>query len=315
MSPRNLSSKVWGQWSRLVVNRDTPKKLKYTTSDLAPLNIKLVSGNDTNDFSWFEPWDNLGNLTLTEPESLNKLPTLDLEADEKLDVRTRQQRHHSYCYALWYAIQDRTESYSDLADFPRTHPGVSLSRIRPWSKIEYVTPLAIEMLSLINHLPSEENEFYKVDRIHAPGYPFTWGWSPLSLEEFCVRDRDSQETLHPHLQMAIFNLDCPDEDSILASELSALVQIIGIRSRQPTFSGTPNIAALLISFFGARQVRVIQAFYSEGNFKDEGKEEKDGEPKLTVMLEKAIELVAEDRNENEERMDEIIRWMACNPSF
>lgn len=90
MSPRNLSSKVWGQWSRLVVNRDTPKKLKYTTSDLAPLNIKLVSSKDTDNASWFEPWDKLDKLTLTEPESLNKLPTLDPEADKKLDVRKRQ---------------------------------------------------------------------------------------------------------------------------------------------------------------------------------------------------------------------------------
>ena len=110
--------------------------------------------------------------------------------------------------------------------------------------------------------------------------------------------------------MAIFSFDCPDEDSILASELSALVQIIGIRSRQPTFSGTPNITTLLISPFGARQVRVIQAFYSNGNWKDES-----GEPKLTVTLEKAMDLAGENKNENEERMDEIIRWMACNPSF
>lgn len=131
MPPRNQSSKVWGQWSRLVVNRDTPKKLKYTTSDLAPLNIKLVSANDTDDASWFEPWDKLDNLTLTEPESLNKLPTLDLEADEVLDVGTRQQRHSSFCYELWYAIQDRIDSYSDFAGLPRTHPGVSLSMMRP----------------------------------------------------------------------------------------------------------------------------------------------------------------------------------------
>lgn len=143
MTPRNQSSKVWGQWSRLVVNRDTPKKLKYTTSDLAPLNIKLVSANDTDDTSCFEPWDKLDKLTLTEPESLNKLPTLDLEADEVLDVSTRQQRHSSFCYELWYAIQDRIDSYSDFAGLPRTHPGVSLSMIRPWSRIEYVTPLAI----------------------------------------------------------------------------------------------------------------------------------------------------------------------------
>ncbi|CAI7609287.1 unnamed protein product [Penicillium viridicatum] len=187
MSPHNLSSKVWNQWSRLVVNRDTPKKLKYTTSDLAPPNIKLVSSKDTDNTSWFEPWDKLDKLTLTEPKSLNKLPTLDLEADEKLDI-------------------------------------------------------------------------------------------------------------------AIFRFDCPDKDSILASELSALVQIIGIRSRQSTFSGTPNIATLLISLFGARQVRVIQGFYSNENWKDEG-----GEPKLTVTLEKAIDLAGEDRNEKEERMDEIIR--------
>lgn len=111
----------------------------------------------------------------------------------------------------------------------------------------------------------------------------------------------------------MFSFDYPDEDSILASELSVLVQIIGIRSRQPSFLGTPNIAALLISFFGARQVRVIQAFYSNGNQEDEGKEKKYEEPKLTVTLEKAIDLVGENRNENEERMDKIIRWMACYP--
>lgn len=111
----------------------------------------------------------------------------------------------------------------------------------------------------------------------------------------------------------MFSFDCPDEGSILASELSALVQIIGIRSRQPSFLGTPNIAALLVSFFGARQVRVIQAFYSNRNWKDEGKGKKHGELKLTVTLEKAMDLAGENRNENEERMEEIIRWMACYP--
>ncbi|KAJ5431529.1 hypothetical protein N7445_009261 [Penicillium cf. griseofulvum] len=259
MPPRNPSSKVWDQWRRLVVNRDTPKKLKYTTSDLSPLNIKLVSTKDIGHASWFEPWDGLDKLTLTEPESLNKLPTLDLEADQKLDVPSRQDRHYSVCYEL-----------------------------------------------------CEEDEFYKIDNIRAPGYPFTRGWYPLSLDEFCVRDRECQETPHPHLQMAIFSFDCPDDSSILASELSALVQIIGIRSRQSTFSGTHSIAALLISIFGARQVRVIQAFYSKGKCKKGGKE---GEPELTVKLGKTMDLASENENENEERMDEIIRWMACSLSF
>lgn len=87
-----------------MVNRETPKKLKYTTSDLSPLNIKLVSTNDTAYTSWFKPWDRLDRLTLTEPKSLNKLLTLDLEADQKLDVPSRQQRYYSVCYELWYAI-------------------------------------------------------------------------------------------------------------------------------------------------------------------------------------------------------------------
>jgi hypothetical protein len=317
MPPRKLRSKPWDQWNRLVVNSKTPKtkKLKYTTSDLAPLNIKLVSGRDTDDASWFEPWDKLDKLTLAEPQSLNKLQTLDLEAVEKLDMLTRHQRHKSFCIDLWYAIEARTSNYSDRADLPRTHPGVSLSMIRPWLPIEYVPPFATQILLLIIHLSSGENEFYRVDKFFTPGYPFIWGWYLLSLEEMCVRDRNFQETLYPHLQMAIFSFDCPDEDNILASELSALVQIIGIRSRQPTFSGSPNIAALLISFFGARQVRVIQASYSKGKGGDGGEGEKEGEPKLTVTLQKAIDLAGNNQIENEERMDEIIRWRACNPSF
>lgn len=82
----------------------------------------------------------------------------------------------------------------------------------------------------------------------------------------------------------------------------------------PSRGSLTLLAALLISFFGARQVRVVQAFYSNKNWKDEEKE-KDGEHKLTVTLEKAIELAGENKNKNKERMDEIIRWMACNPSF
>jgi len=130
--------KIWNQWKRLVVNRETPKKLKYTASDLSPLNIKLVSteDKDADRTSWFEPWDGLDKLVLTEPESLQKLPTLDLEADQRLDVPSRQSQHYEVCYQLWYAIKDRTENYADLANLPRTHPGISLSMIRPWSKIE-----------------------------------------------------------------------------------------------------------------------------------------------------------------------------------
>lgn len=83
--------------------------------------------------------------------------------------------------------------------------------------------------------------------------------------------------------------------------------MIGVRSRQPTFSGTSNIAALLISIFGAHQVRVAQASYSKGG--------KEGEPELIVKLGKTIDLASESENENEERMDEIIGWMACSLSF
>lgn len=104
--------------------------------------------------------------------------------------------------------------------------------------------------------------------------------------------------------MAFFSFDCPNDSCILASELSALVQLIDIRSRQPTFSGSPSIAALLISIFGARQARVIQAFYCRGKCK---KGVKEGEPELTVKLGKTIDLASENENENEERMDEIIR--------
>lgn len=112
--------------------------------------------------------------------------------------------------------------------------------------------------------------------------------------------------------MAILSFDCPDDSSILASELSALVQMIDIRSRQPTFSRTPSIAALLISIFGARQVRVIQALYSKGKYKEGGK---GGEPELVVKLGETMDLASENENENEERMDKIIRWMACSLSF
>ncbi|KAJ9483970.1 hypothetical protein VN97_g9424 [Penicillium thymicola] len=124
---------------------------------------------------------------------------------------SRQLRHCSVCYGLWYAIQDLTEGYADLANFP--DPGVSLSTIRPWSKID------------------EEDGFYKIGHIRVPS-PFTWGWHPLSLDEFCVRDREYQITPYPHLQMAIFSFDCPDDSCILL-----------------TFSGSPSIAALLILHF------------------------------------------------------------------
>lgn len=163
------------------------------------------------------------------------------------------------------------------------------------------------MPPLTINLSSEEDKFYKIDDIRAPGYPFTQGWYPLSLDKFYVRDREYQKTPYPYLQIAIFSIDCPNDSSILVSELSALVQMIGVRSRQPTFSGTSNIAALLISIFGAHQVRVAQASYSKGG--------KEGEPELIVKLGKTIDLASESENENEERMDEIIGWMACSLSF
>jgi len=112
-----------------VVNRDEPKKPMYTASDLAPLNIELVSDNDTRDNFRFEPFD--ATLTLMKGASPRKLRTLDLEADANLGVRELESQHKDYCYGLWYAIEEREQSYS----MP-TQPVVPLSVMRPWSKIE-----------------------------------------------------------------------------------------------------------------------------------------------------------------------------------
>jgi len=171
-------------------------------------------------------------------------------------------------------------------------------------------PSRFKTFLLTLHLSSGECEFYEVDRVRVLNIQRPWAWRVLSLDEFCDQNGDyhQETTIYEHLQMAMFSFNLPDEDSILASELSALVQLISIRSRQPTFSRSPYIAVLLISFFGPRQVRVIQALYHKGTLKEGG-------PKLTVTLEKAMNLAGDDGNENEKRMEEILRWMACKPIF
>ncbi|KAJ5971538.1 uncharacterized protein N7479_001456 [Penicillium vulpinum] len=180
------------------------------------------------------------------------------------------------------------------------------------SKLSCLIYLAILERNICSHGYRVSPPYAILDQNSTLSYPFTWAWCPLSLDEFCIRDPEDQEIPYPHLQIAIFSFDCPGDSSILASKLSVLVQMIGIRSRQPTFSGTPSIAALLISIFGARQVRVIQAFYSKGKCKKGGKE---GDPELTVKLGKTMDLASKNENENEERKDAIIRWMTCSLSF
>ncbi|OQD70511.1 hypothetical protein PENDEC_c023G00917 [Penicillium decumbens] len=69
------------------------------------------------------------------------------------------------------------------------------------------------------------------------------------------------KTPGPHLRIATINYGLLYEDRLLVSELSAIAQVLEKRVHQPQLQETIYFPVLLISLFGPRNGRIVQAHY------------------------------------------------------
>lgn len=113
------------------------------------------------------------------------------------------------------------------------------------------------------------------------------------LAEWIQRD----ETPKPHVRLVTINPAVPDHDHLLVSELSAIAQVLDKRVHQPGLLETSRFPVLLISLFGPRNGRIIQALYDA---------EKDT---LALVASEPLSLMEADPP----ALDLILRFMASKP--
>ncbi|CAG8100744.1 unnamed protein product [Penicillium nalgiovense] len=89
-----------------------------------------------------------------------------------------------------------------------------------------------------------------------PGWRFRW------LREWWTKDSwDADVLAGPSTQLIISTDGIGKEDRLLLGEIGAIVQVIAFRRIQPEFSHCHIFPALMLSFFGPRHGRILQACY------------------------------------------------------
>ncbi|OJJ45686.1 hypothetical protein ASPZODRAFT_17135 [Penicilliopsis zonata CBS 506.65] len=89
-------------------------------------------------------------------------------------------------------------------------------------------------------------------------------WSYLYMMQHCTEQGGKLITL-PHLQLIMGNDAVPKENEILPGELGPIVQGILARLNQPDFDHTSLFPVQMLSLFGPRDGRILQArFYPSG---------------------------------------------------
>ncbi|KAJ9486023.1 hypothetical protein VN97_g7315 [Penicillium thymicola] len=85
----------------------------------------------------------------------------------------------------------------------------------------------------------------------------TPGWRTCLLEEWW----DGEILAGPSVRFIICTDGIAEEDSLLLSELGAVAQVIAFRRTQPEFQTSLLFPVLMISHFGPRHGRIVQACY------------------------------------------------------
>ncbi|KAJ6178283.1 hypothetical protein N7519_008744 [Penicillium mononematosum] len=120
------------------------------------------------------------------------------------------------------------------------------------------------------------------------------GWRFRSLQEWWT---NVDMLAGPSTQIVIFTDGIGKEDRLLLSELGAIVQVIAFRRTRPVFSHYHIFPVLMLSFFGPRHGRILQACYDS----------------RSQQLEIQISPIFSFLRKNDESFDIFLRFMASYP--
>ncbi|KAF7715731.1 Uncharacterized protein PECH_006133 [Penicillium ucsense] len=91
------------------------------------------------------------------------------------------------------------------------------------------------------------------------------GWKCEMVSEW--KDRSGRTTkVWPHVRMAVCHGHSGDPHGILIGELGAIAQVILNRLNQPQFDNESYFPVLMLSFFGPRHIRLLQAVYRPAGY-------------------------------------------------
>ncbi|OQD71475.1 hypothetical protein PENPOL_c001G02459 [Penicillium polonicum] len=124
------------------------------------------------------------------------------------------------------------------------------------------------------------------------------GWELQSLQEWWTKDSSDSDILAgPSTQIVISTDGIGKEDRLLLSELGAIVQVITFRRIQPEFRHHRIFPVLILSVFGPRHGRILQANYD----------------RYSSRLELRISPIFSFLEKNNESFDLFLRFMASSP--
>ncbi|KAJ5943459.1 hypothetical protein N7516_003627 [Penicillium verrucosum] len=125
-----------------------------------------------------------------------------------------------------------------------------------------------------------------------PGWDFQW------LQEWWTKDSSENDILAgPSAKILIFTDGIGKEDRLLLSEFGAIVQVIMFRRIQPEFKHHHIFPVLMLSFFGPRHGRILQACYDSHS----------------QQLELRISPIFSFLEKDNESFDLFLRFMASSP--
>ncbi|CAP86283.1 hypothetical protein E8E15_005837 [Penicillium rubens] len=124
------------------------------------------------------------------------------------------------------------------------------------------------------------------------------GWDLQSLQEWWTKDSwDADVLAGPSTQLVITTDGIGMEERLLLSELGAIVQVIMFRRIQPEFRDWHIFPVLMLSFFGPRHGRILQACYDS----------------YSEQLELCISPIFNFLEKDNESFDLFLRFMASSP--
>ncbi|CAI7666336.1 unnamed protein product [Penicillium viridicatum] len=124
------------------------------------------------------------------------------------------------------------------------------------------------------------------------------GWNFRSLQQWWIKDsQDADVLIGPSMHIVISTGGIGKEDRLLLSELGAIVQVIAFSRNQPELKRCFIFPVLMLSFFGPRHGRILQACYDS----------------RSQQLELRISSIFSFLKKNDESFDLFFRFMASYP--
>ncbi|CEJ59931.1 hypothetical protein PMG11_08529 [Penicillium brasilianum] len=164
--------------------------------------------------------------------------------EEELDAKKSSERIFEHLEAMYSCLSKTYE------------PNNPLSMARNWTDIpiphpEYTWPPELDINSwprepgLLNHGPTAEHV----------------GWCCQQAAEWKEHVRRGEPRIQPHVRLVVVHGATGTPNGVLLGELGTIAQVIYNRLNQPRFENDSYFPVLVISLFGPRHGRILQAVY------------------------------------------------------